>query len=373
MWNEAAGAARTESVASPLGTALRASALVCAVLAAACGGGLEEAPPERLLYTLRGDTMGTYYVVKVVRPADQPLEDAVQEGLRDRVEAELDLVNGAMSTYIDGSELSRFNRWTELEPFEVSAATLEVARAAVALGRLTEGALDVTVAPLMAAYGFGEDGVTSMPDDATLDHLRQRIGFHRLVLGEDPPSLGKTVPDLEVDLSSIAKGYAIDRVVDALVNDGFEDLFVEVGGEVRAKGHNLRDRPWRVGIERPGGGPTGGGGIQRLMELDDVAVATSGDYRIYREVNGERVSHILDPRSGLPIRHRLASVSVVRPTCMEADGLATALMVLGPDEGLELATREGVAALFLVRSGKVFDEISTPAFEAAFEGEATGP
>ncbi len=158
----------------------------------------------------------------------------------------------------------------------------------------------------------------------------------------------------------MAKGYAVDRVAEALAALGEASFMVEVGGEVRARGVNERGRMWRIGIERP---QLARGAVQRVVPLAARALATSGDYRNYREVDGERVSHIMDPRTGRPIGHRLASVSVVHPRCAAADGWATALMVLGPAAGLETAEREGLAALFLVRDGGRYREIATPAFE----------
>ena len=162
-------------------------------------------------------------------------------------------------------------------------------------------------------------------------------------------------------MGGVGKGYAVDRVVEALAAEGLGDVWVEVGGEVRAAGRNAEGVSWRLGIERPDSEP---GVLQRIVPLADAAVATSGDYRNYRERDGERYSHIIDPRSGRPIRHRLASVTVVAPRCMTADALSTALMVLGLDGGWELALREDLAVLFLLRDGDGFTERMTPAFEA---------
>ncbi|MCP4661996.1 MAG: FAD:protein FMN transferase, partial [bacterium] len=172
--------------------------------------------------------------------------------------------------------------------------------------------------------------------------------------------LRKKEGDLVCDLSGIAKGYAVDRVAEAIAARGMSDTMVEVGGEVRAAGRNRAGRIWRIGIERP---QLLRGSVQRVVALDGLALATSGDYRNYREHEGLRFSHIIDPRTGRPIRHRLASVSVVYPRCMMADALATGLMVMGPVEGWELALRQKLAALFLVREGDGFRERATPAFE----------
>ena len=276
------------------------------------------------------------------------------------IEGELEDVNSKMSTWIEDSELSRFNRHAEAAPFEVSPATFEVFAAAHEVARLTGGAYDITVGPLVEAWGFGAGGESLKPSDETIRRLVDRIGYRSIELDARGFALRKQRGDLHSDLSSIAKGYAVDRVAEALAAD-FSDIWVEVGGEVRAMGKNAERRVWRLGIERPSFEP---GALQRIVPLDGAAVATSGDYRNYRELDGARISHIIDPRDGLPIRHRLASVSVVHARCMMADALATGLMVLGPEAGLELARREDLAVLFLVRDGEAFREIMTPAFEA---------
>ncbi len=330
--------------------------LGCAALVAACLPGTTE--PGRETYAFRGATMGTYYAVKV---AAEGLSDERLGEIKAMIEGELEDVNAKMSTWVEDSELSRFNRHAETTPFEVSAATFEVVSAALEIARLTGGAYDVTVGPLVNAWGFGAEG--DLPDlsDQEIRRLIDGVGYAKLELEPAASTLRKLRGDLYCDLSSIAKGYAVDRVAEALASAGFSDVWVEVGGEVRAAGGSAEGRAWRLGIERPNLRP---GALQRIVPLDDAAVATSGDYRNYRERDGARISHIIDPRSGWPVRHRLASVSVVHPQCMIADALATALMVLGPEEGQELARREDLAVLFLVRDGDDYRELMTPAFEA---------
>ncbi len=328
--------------------------LLAAVLSAACAGGGDAA---RETYAFRGATMGTYYSVKV---AAVGLPDERLDAVRAMIEGELEDVNAKMSTWIEDSELSRFNRHAATTPFEVSAATFEVVQAALELARLSGGAYDVTVGPLVDAWGFGAGTDRLELSDEEIQGLVASVGYDHLELDAEARTLRKRRPDLSCDLSSIAKGYAVDRVAEALLAAGFADLWVEVGGEVRAAGRNAEGRVWRLGIERPALEP---GALQRIVPLDGGAVATSGDYRNYRERDGARISHIIDPRSGLPVRHPLASVSVVHRKCMTADAFATALMVLGPDEGWQLAMREGLAVLFLVRDGEGFSERMTPAFE----------
>lgn len=309
-------------------------------------------------WVLRGETMGTYYVVKVATAVG---EDEERE-LTELVEASLVEVNDRMSTYIEDSELSRFNRHTEPVPFEVSPELFEVVAAAVEVTGRTGGAYDATIGPLVNAWGFGPGGIGAEEGvgEEELAELRARIGVDKLSLEASGPSLAKAHPELYVDLSGIAKGHAVDRLSRLLRERGHRDHWVEIGGEVRAAG--LRDgvEPWRLGIERPTANP---GTVQRIVPLSDAAIATSGDYRNYREVGGRRVAHILDPRSGQPISHRLASVSVIAEDCRTADALATALMVMGDEEGWKFALENALPVLLLVREGEGFNERVTMDFE----------
>ncbi len=337
--------------------------IATAFLLSSCLGGGSE--PARETYAFRGGTMGTYYAVKVA--AVEGLSEARLAEVRTVIEGELEDVNAKMSTWIEDSELSRFNRHRETEPFEVSAATLEVVAAALEVAELTGGAYDVTIGPLVDAWGFGAgEDLLDLSDDE-IRRVAESVGYAMLEVDPEARTLRKRRPDLHCDLSSIAKGYAVDRVAAALLAQGFADVWAEVGGEVRATGRNAEGRVWRLGIERPELEP---GALQRILPLDGAAVATSGDYRNYRQRDGARISHIIDPRSGLPVRHRLASVSVVHQNCMTADALATGLMVLGPKEGWEMAMREELAVLFLVREGEGYSERMTPAFEALTRPQA---
>ena len=307
-----------------------------------------------------GATMGTTWAVRVVTAGPWPRAE------RDRVGAEiqavLDDVESKMSHYAPSSELSRFNRRRTTRPFPVSADTFEVFRQARRLGELTGGALDVTVGPLVDAWGFGPvEPDRFPPDDEVLSRLREHVGYAGIELDAAASTLRKTDPAIEGDLSAVAKGYGVDRVAAALRAAGLARFLVEVGGEIAAAGTNHLGRPWRVGIESP----AAGGGMQRVVPLRDRAMATSGDYRNRREVDGGWVSHTIDPRTGRPVDHRLASVSVVADRCVVADGLATALEVLGPRDGHALAVERGWAALFLSRgTDGAIRERATPAFSA---------
>ena len=322
---------------------LAVPALLTALIAAACGG------PDRgpHLYAFQGSTMGTTFMVKVVT---ETLGEERQAEVLELIEAELDEVDTKMSHYLEDSELSRFNRFRDTSPFAVSEETLEVFRHAQEVARLSSGAFDVTVGPLVDAWGFGpEERViepieptepTERGPDEVISRLMAQVGYTKIELDLEHSTIRKTDPSVACDLSAIAKGYGVDQVSEALRREGFGDHLVEVGGEVRAAGLNDAGQLWRIAIEQPGSGGTVPG---RIVPLSDLAMATSGDYRNYYEVGDVRFSHTIDPRTGYPISHALASVSVVDELSVRADGLTTALAVLGPDEGYELAVEQDLA------------------------------
>jgi thiamine biosynthesis lipoprotein len=295
---------------------------------------------------LSGPTMGTRYTVAI---AGASLDVAAEARARAAVDAELVLVDRLMSSWRDDSELARFNRQPAGRPFAASAPTVAVFAAALEVGRVSAGAFDVTVAPLVRTWGFGPgERLPAAPDVETLAHLRDAVGLDRVRVDPVRGTLTKAHDDVECDLSAIAPGYAADRVAGALHALGHNDVLVDVGGEIRASGRRADGQPWRVAIEHPQGGTSG-----FAVPLRDAALATSGDYRnAWVDAAGRTLSHVLDPRSGHPVDHALASVTVVRPTAMEADALATALLVLGPEAGPSLAERQGWAACFLVRRAR---------------------
>ena len=260
-------------------------------------------------------------------------------------EAELKRINQAMSTYIETSELSLFNKNPGTEPVVLSQATLDVLTLSQEVSRLSGGAFDVTVGPLVNAWGFGPQERRELSDE-DIRQLRERVGYKMLSLDPQAKTLSKARPDLYVDLSAVAKGYAVDKLSEALANRGYTDHMVEIGGEVRCQGINPDGKSWRIAIEKPDNQARA---IYEILELKDMAMATSGDYRNYYEKDGQRISHTIDTRTGRPITHTLASVTVLDPSCARADAWATALNVLGPTEGLELAEREKIAAFFLIR------------------------
>ena len=315
--------------------------------------------------TYAGTTMGTTYTVRVVvaSPTPEPV-------VGDDIQRMLDSIDVLMSTYDAASEVSRFNAARTTEPFPMSADTMAVIGRALDISLETGGAFDITVGPLVDAWGFGPTVRGHvLPTDNEVARLLTRVGSMRLELDLDGGTVRKDTPELAVDLSAIAKGHAVDRVAEILSTHGIDRYMIEVGGEVRTAGVNERGGVWRIGIERP---DPSGASIQRVVELGDAALATSGDYRNFYEVDGRRLSHTIDPRTGRPVTHALAAVSVIDESCARADALATALEVLGPDEGYALASERGWSALFLVRDDAGgFTERETPGFTTLMETSET--
>ncbi|MHA1151115.1 MAG: FAD:protein FMN transferase [Alphaproteobacteria bacterium] len=314
----------------------------------ACDGG-------RQLTQVSGATMGTTYGVKI--PYLPPgLE---REGLAQEIARIFESVDRRMSTYRADSELSRFNA-AGTEPAQVSRHTLTVVEAAARMSRLSGGVFDPTVGPLVDLWGFGPGGAHGrVPSQERIEEVLRQIGVAKLRTSKEPPALGKRQGDVRLDLSSIAKGFGIDQVAEHLDRLGLRQYLIDIGGELRGRGYGPRGALWRVGIERPAGASRA---VQRVIRLGRQALATSGDYRIFFERDGQRYSHIIDPRNGRPVDHGLASVTVVAATAMEADALSTALMVLGPEAGFELAERQRLAAFFIARNGEGLVELVTRGF-----------
>lgn len=307
--------------------------------------------PSPAVHEIAGESMGTTWSVRYVARDPVDMSAAIQ--------AELDAVTAQMSTWEPTSAISRFNASPAGSVHALPDGLRTVLDAALALARETDGAYDPTVGPLVNLWGFGPDGARSEPPPAReIDAVRERVGFQRLRLEDDRL---RQPGGVYVDLSSIAKGYAVDRMAAALEAAGITDYLVEAGGELRARGHRPDGKRWRVAIERP---DANGAAIQEIVELADVAIATSGDYRAHFESGGRRYSHTIDPRTGAPVQHGLVSVTVLDPACMRADALATALTVLGPDAGSAFAEMHGIAALFIEDRGGRLIERTTPAWDA---------
>ena len=312
-----------------------------------------EKPAEQV--HLSGPTMGTTYNIKYIVQPDIPSAEAIQT----EVDRLLEEVNDQMSTYRKDSELSRFNQYQGSEPFTVSEQTATVVKEAIRLNQLTEGALDVTVGPLVNLWGFGPEARPEVvPSDAELAERKAKTGIHHLSVQGN--QLIKTLPNLYVDLSTIAKGWGVDVVADYIQSQGIHNYMVEVGGEIRLKGVNREGIPWRIAVEKPSVEERA---IQEIIEPGDMAIATSGDYRNYFERDGVRYSHIIDPTTGKPIANKVVSVTVLDKSSMTADGLATGLMVLGDIKGMEVANQNNIPVLMIVKTDDGFKELLSKAYQ----------
>jgi thiamine biosynthesis lipoprotein len=292
-----------------------------------------------------GETMGTTYVVKLAGAALSP---ARLEALQADVHAALDGVNRGMSLYCPDSELMRLNRHPATVPLPLSRDLFDVLAAGQQVSAISQGAFDVSVAPLVNAWGFGAEKRRQVPAAGELQATRGTIDWRGLRLDPQQRTAVKALDGLQADLGGIAKGYGVDLAAKAIDAVGLEHYMIEVGGEVRTRGRNAEGQAWRIGIEEPDAVPQR---ARLVVPLTGRAMATSGDYRIYFEQAGRRYSHEIDPRTAAPIAHGLASVTVVADDCMSADALATALIVMGPQAGWALAQRQGLAAYFIVRGG----------------------
>lgn len=284
-----------------------------------------------------GSTMGTSYHITLVG------EVADQAALQAQIDARLRLVNAQMSTYQPESELMQVNGAGLEQPIALSQALYYVLEQSERIHRLSDGAFDVTVGPLVNRWGFGPVEQQGLPDAAEIEALRAMVGQHKLTLDAAGRTLRKSAP-VFIDLSAIAKGYGVDQVAELLTALGYQNFLVEIGGELRVAGLNARGEPWRIAIERP---QLAQGSVQATMGVSDRSVATSGSYRNFVMAGNTRYSHTIDPVTGMPINHNLVSVTVVAENCTEADGLATAFHVLGAERALQLADRLGVAIFLL--------------------------
>jgi len=332
--------------------------LLLAVMAIGCGES-PQVPPERILSetVISGPTMGTRYTVKL---SEMPAGLEENE-LKTAIEERLETINNQMSTYRPDSELSRFNRHQATDWFEVSPATFHVVAAAIEMSEVSGGAFDATVAPLVELWNFGyTKGSDRIPTAAEISEARIGVGYQKIQVRQQPPALRKQDARVSVDLSAIAKGFAVDQIAEYLDQVGVAGFMVEIGGEVRTKGIKEDGTTWTIGVVSPEQAVRG---VHQTVELADRSLATSGDYLNYFEQDGKRYSHTINPLTGRPVEHSLASVSVVCPECMRADAWATALMVLGPEDGYNLAAERDLAVLLIVREDGRFVEKSTPAFD----------
>jgi thiamine biosynthesis lipoprotein len=285
-------------------------------------------------HLIQGRTMGTTYHVKVVTGSFQGVS-----GLKEKIEKRLAEINQSMSTYISDSEISRFNTMRQVgAKFKITDDFYQVMRVAENIYRLSEGAWDGTVNPLVDLWGFGRRGSKDViPSKKEILSLLASVRFDYVQIVE-PGFLSKKRALVTLDLSSIAKGYGVDALAKLIGNQGFKNYLVEIGGEVFAAGVRKDGKRWRVGINNPRK-DAAVNEVYQVVDLQNRAFATSGDYRNFFEFNGIRYSHVINPKTGYPVSNGVVSVSIIAGDCTFADGLATAIMVMGHQKGLDLINR----------------------------------
>jgi len=279
---------------------------------------------------------------------------ASAEELRAGAQSRFDAVNLALSTYRADSALSRFNDDDSGEWVKVGPELGEVLAYALSLAERSGGAYDITVGPLVNLWGFGPEPATrQVPDASAIDAARERVGWRGVEV--DPThTLARKRPGVRVDLSSLGKGRGVDRVAEYLDSRGIANYLIDLSGKLRARGRNARGEPWRVAVERPAADVASDAREiePAIVALHDESVATAGDYRRFFESGGRHYSHIIDPRTGFPVAHSTVSATVIADDCMQADALATVMMVMPPAEALALAERSGLRALLIAHAGK---------------------
>lgn len=339
---------------------VKASFLLSALIALLLIGGCDHAPE---VVKISGSKFGTSYHITIV--ADQP----APADLAEQIDAALDVVDLSMSTYKSESELSLFNRLPATETVAASPELWTVLQTSRQVWQQSAGAFDPTVGPLVDLWGFGPQMTNDrIPSDDEIAKALASIGYQYLVLNSDEQTISKALP-LRLDLSAVAKGYAVDQVADLLEMLALPDYLVEVGGEMRVSGLNPKGQPWRIAIETP----DAMGQVDNIIALERAAIATSGDYRNYFEKDGKRYSHSIDPRTGRPIEHRLASVTVVADRCIDADAWATAFLVMGDEAALEIANQQSIAVYMLVKAKAKAKDQFTAVYSDAFKQYLTAP
>ena len=333
---------------------LRAALMAALFLLAGCDTASQATPT-----VLEGKTMGTSWRVSVVDITPQQAT-----ALQKKIQAQLDSDDWLMSTWKKDSALMRFNRSTSTAPWPVSEAMADIVTTSLRVGNKTDGVMDITVGPLVNLWGFGpEQQPIKTPTQAQIDAAKARTGLQHLTVinraGEQ--FLQKDLPDLYVDLSTVGEGYAADHLSHLMEREGISRYLVSVGGALVSRGMNGKGLPWRVAVQKPTDRENA---VEAVVDINGHGISTSGSYRNYYELDGKRISHVIDPRSGRPINHKLVSVTVISPTALEADAWDTGLMVLGTERAKEVVTREGLAVMMIMKEGDGFTTWMSPQFSA---------
>lgn len=332
------------------------AAMLLGLLVAGCD---EQQTSAESGLVLAGKTMGTQWRVSLAGvPADR------QEALRSKIQQLLDNDDHELSTWKKDSVLSRFNQAHDNRPQPISPEMADIITMSLRIGRLTQGAMDITVGPLVNLWGFGPDKQPShTPSQTEINAAKAQIGLQHLQVIEraDGAYLQKDLPGLYVDLSTMGEGFATDHLARLMEQEGINNYLVSVGGAVLTRGHNAAGNAWRVAIQKPTDRENA---VQARVDLQGHGISTSGSYRNYYELDGKRVSHVIDPQTGQPIEHRLVSATVIATTALEADGWDTGLMVLGTEKAKALALREKLAVYLITKDKEGFSSWMSPQFRA---------
>lgn len=345
-------------------TFFRAALFGVCVLLSGCDSATSPQTPKSAATVLDGKTMGTFWRVSVMN-----LDDAKAEDLRQKVQAQLDADDRLLSTWKNDSALMRFNHSPSTAPWPVSEAMADIVTLSLRIGAKTHGAMDITVGPLVNLWGFGPDKQpVKTPDAQQIAAAKARSGLqHLTVINQaNKQFLQKDIPDLFVDLSTVGEGYAADHLARLMEQEGISRYLVSVGGALVSRGMNAEGQPWRVAIQKPTDRENA---VQAIVDINGHGISTSGSYRNYYELDGKRISHVIDPQTGRPIDHKLVSVTVIAPTALEADGWDTGLMVLGPEKAQDVVREQGLAVYMIVKDGDGFKTWMSPQFRAFLVGE----
>ncbi len=308
---------------------------------------------------LEGKTMGTFWRASI------PGIDAKRSTeLKEKIQTQLDADDQLLSTYKKDSALMRFNDSQSLSPWPVSEAMADIVTTSLRIGARTDGAMDITVGPLVNLWGFGpEQQPVQIPSQEQIDAMKAKTGLqHLTVINQSHQQyLQKDLPDLYVDLSTVGEGYAADHLARLMEQEGISRYLVSVGGALNSRGMNGEGQPWRVAIQKPTDKENA---VQAVVDINGHGISTSGSYRNYYELDGKRLSHVIDPQTGRPIEHNLVSVTVIAPTALEADAWDTGLMVLGPEKAKEVVRREGLAVYMITKEGDSFKTWMSPQFKS---------
>ncbi|MFG1174178.1 FAD:protein FMN transferase ApbE [Erwiniaceae bacterium CAU 1747] len=337
--------------------------LAAACMLVACDNPHTTAQPDAMV--LEGKTMGTYWRVSLAG-----VDNSRRSALQNAIQQQLNNDDHELSTWKNDSVLSRFNQYRGNDPQPVSDNMADIITLALRIGHQTGGAMDITIGPLVNLWGFGPDKQpVRTPGPQQIDAARALTGLQhlRVINRVGQAYLQKDLPELYVDLSTVGEGFATDHLARLMEKEGINNYLVSVGGAVLTRGKNAQGNAWQVAIQKPTDRENA---VQAIVDLQGHGISTSGSYRNYYELDGKRISHVIDPVTGQPIQHRLVSATVIATTALEADGWDTGLMVLGEEKAKALALRDKLAVYLIYKQGDGFASWMSPQFEAFIQSDS---